>query len=345
MLRISVLGSGSAGNSAVIFTDETRLLVDAGLSARQLNRRLELVGVDPGSLDGILITHEHVDHVCGLDVFCRSVDAPLYSNAATREVMVTGPLREPKTWRLVSTGGKFVVGDIQIQTFPVAHDATEPMGFTFRDHESAIGVLSDGGYVTNLMRNHLRDMNTLFIEANYDGVLLQNDSKRPWATKQRILSRHGHLSNDQAATLVEELVHEGLASVILGHLSQDCNEPELAVAVMRETLRRRGREEIDVCCAEQREPTPCFPAISAGRSTVCHSAKPTAAAGEGDEGANGLVSSEPSRLRASEEEETGAAVLAEGVGEAWETERDLAADRVSAGSWTRAVSFEQSELF
>ena len=128
MLRISVLGSGSGGNSAVVFTDSTRLLIDAGLSAKQLNLRLEKVGVDPQSLDGVLITHEHSDHIGGLDVFCRKVQVPLYSNAATREIMVTGPMKQPKTWRIVACGGRFMIGDIEVKTFPVAHDATEPIG-------------------------------------------------------------------------------------------------------------------------------------------------------------------------------------------------------------------------
>lgn len=244
-----------------MFTGSTRLLIDAGLSARQLNRRLEAVGVEPESLDGILITHEHGDHVRGLDVFCRTIKVPLYSNASTREVMITGPLQEPKTWRIISTGGKFIIGDIQVQTFPVAHDATEPMGFTLRDTDSAIGVLSDVGYVTNIMRNHMRGMNTLFIEANYDGVLLQNDLKRPWSIKQRILSRHGHLSNEQTAALLSDIADEHLHRVILGHLSQDCNAPEVAMDAAKQALRSRGCGEVPVICASQADPTPCIPAV------------------------------------------------------------------------------------
>lgn len=264
-MQISVLGSGSAGNSAVVFSEETRLLIDAGLSSRQLNRRLEAVGVDPAELDGILITHEHGDHVRGLDVFCRKVEAPLYCNAATREVMITGPLQEPKRWRIITTGGKFSIGDIEVQTFPVAHDATEPMGFTLRDHESSVGILSDVGYVTNIMRNHMRGLNTLFVEANYDGVLLQNDTKRPWSVKQRILSRHGHLSNDQTASLLGDIADENLHRVILGHLSQDCNEPQCAIDAMKQALRGRGRDHIPVICAGQAEPTACVPAVRGGR--------------------------------------------------------------------------------
>ena len=260
MLHISVLGSGSGGNSAVVFTGATRILIDAGLSARQLTRRLEAVGVDPGRLDGALITHEHSDHVRGLDVFCRSFDLPLYSNAATREVMITGPLQEPKAWRIVPSSGKFAIGDIQVQTFPVAHDATEPMGFVLRDGESAIGVLSDVGCVTNLMRDQMRGMSTIFVEANYDGVLLQKDTKRPWSIKQRILSRHGHLGNEQTAALLGEVVNENLHRVILGHLSQDCNEPRLAMDAVREAMVARGHSNVAVTCATQGEPTACLPA-------------------------------------------------------------------------------------
>ncbi len=261
MLRISILGSGSGGNSAVIFTDDTRLLIDAGLSAKQMKLRLEQVGIDPDTLDGILITHEHGDHVRGLDVFCRTVSVPIYSNAMTREVMMSGKVERPKTWRIVPTGGKFKVGDIEVQTFPVAHDATEPMGFVLRDPESAIGVLSDVGYVTNLMRNHMQGMNTIFVEANYDALLLQNDTKRPWSTKQRILSRHGHLSNDQTAELLAQVCGEQLDRVILGHLSQDCNEPQMAIEVMKKAMAEKGNEHVDVECAKQEAPTLCHPAV------------------------------------------------------------------------------------
>ena len=262
MLRISVLGSGSGGNSAVIFTEDTRLLIDAGLSAKQLRLRLEQVGIDPSMLDGILITHEHGDHVRGLDVFCRTVSVPIYSNAMTREVMMSGKVERPKTWRIVPTGGRFKIGDIEVQTFPVAHDATEPMGFVLRDVDSAIGVLSDVGYVTNLMRNHMQGMNTIFVEANYDGVLLQNDTKRPWSTKQRILSRHGHLSNDQTAELLAQVCGEQLDKVILGHLSQDCNEPQLAIEVMKKAMAEKGRDDVHVECARQEAPTDCYPAVA-----------------------------------------------------------------------------------
>ena len=261
MLRISVLGSGSSGNSAVVFTDHTRVLIDAGLSARQINRRLEAIGVDPQSLDGVLITHEHGDHVSGLDVFCRKVSVPLYANAATREVLVTGPLKEPKTWRIVPTGGRFTIGDVEVQTFPVAHDATEPMGFTLRDAESAIGVLSDVGYVTNLMRERMRGMNTIFIEANYDQELLQNDTKRPWSIKQRIFSRHGHLSNEQTASLLADVADTQLSRVILGHLSRDCNQPDLAVKTIQGVLHDQGHSHIRILCASQAEPTSCYAAV------------------------------------------------------------------------------------
>src|SRR5690606_13031319 len=152
--------------------------------------RLEKIGIEPESLDGVLLTHEHGDHVRGLDVFCRQCDIPLYCNSMTRAVLVSGILQKPKTWRIVQTGGRFAIGDIEVQTFPVAHDATEPMGFTLSDVESSIGILSDVGYVTNLMRTHMQGVNLLFVEANYDEVLLQNDTKRPWSIKQRILSRH-----------------------------------------------------------------------------------------------------------------------------------------------------------
>lgn len=260
MLRISVLGSGSGGNSAVVFTENTRLLVDAGLSAKQLHLRLAQVGVAAESLDAILVTHEHGDHVRGLDVFCKTVDVPIYTNAMTREVLVSSILTEPKSWKLVRTGGAFSIGDIETRTFQVAHDATEPMGFVFSDGDSSIGVISDVGYVTNLMRDHLRAVNLLFVEANYDEMMLQNDTKRPWPTKQRIISRHGHLSNTQTASFLCDIAGPHLRRVILGHLSQDCNEAKLAASVMTEKLAEAGWNHVDIVVAAQAEPTECFAA-------------------------------------------------------------------------------------
>lgn len=248
MLKINVLGSGSSGNCALVRSGDSSVLIDAGLSARRISDRLEAIGFDPCELTGILLTHEHGDHVRGLDVFCKKADVPVYCNALTQETLQQG-LKHPKRWKIAQAGSRFTVGKIEVNTFSVIHDAVDPMGYVLADEESTLGVVSDIGHITNSVRKQLAGVNTLFVEANYDLVLLQNDTKRPWSTKQRILSRHGHLSNEQTAELVVECASSGLHRVVLGHLSQDCNSPEVALQTIQRQLVKNGFEEIDICCA------------------------------------------------------------------------------------------------
>ena len=248
MLTINVLGSGSSGNSALVRSERTSVLIDAGLSARRLKRGLDAVGCDPEDLSAIVLTHEHGDHVRGLDVFCRQHEVPVYCNALTRESLEQS-LRHSKQWRIVEAESAFVIGDLEASAFAVTHDAVDPMGFVFSDAESTLGVLSDVGHVTKSVRRALGSVDTLFVEANYDLLMLQNDTKRPWSTKQRILSRHGHLSNDQAAELVGHCAPESLQQVVLGHLSQDCNDPSLARETVEKRLESLGHSSVGVRCA------------------------------------------------------------------------------------------------
>src|SRR3989441_1472901 len=249
-----MLGSGSAGNSALIATDHCRILVDGGLSARQIVLRLEQCGVMPEQLDGVLLTHEHGDHVCGLEVLCRKLDVPIYANAQTAEaVRYDGALDRHRNWRIFRTGSEFKICDVLVQTFPVPHDAVDPVGFAFYAGSSALGFITDLGYATKMIVERLRQVHTLVIETNHDEKLLQNDTHRPWPVKQRIQSRHGHLSNNAAATVIEELLPGKIDRVVLGHLSRDCNTPELAAGAIQAMLAQRGRSELEVHCAGQTE--------------------------------------------------------------------------------------------
>ncbi len=257
MLEISVLGSGSSGNCALVRSGVTTFLLDAGLSARQINQRIDSLGLDPEAISGILITHEHGDHTRGIDVFCRKRPLPVYCTPMTREV-VEETIRGKVEWRLFESGGSFEIGDVAVQSFPVPHDAVDPLGFSVQCGRASLGVLTDVGHVTNLVRARLAGATTLFIEANYDEVLLQNDLRRPWPTKQRIQSRHGHLSNAQAAELAAEVASPVLERVILGHLSGDCNDPALACATVAGKLKERGHGHVEVCCASQAEATPWY---------------------------------------------------------------------------------------
>jgi phosphoribosyl 1,2-cyclic phosphodiesterase len=254
-----MLGSGSAGNSALIATDHCKILVDGGLSARQLALRLEQCGVTPDKLDGVLLTHEHGDHVCGLEVLCRKFAVPIYCNALTAEAIRNdGCLDEHRIWRIFHTGAEFCICDIVVQTFPVPHDAVDPVGFAFHAGTRALGFITDLGYATKMLTERLREVHTLVIETNHDEKLLQNDPHRPWPVKQRIQSRHGHLSNTAAAIVIEQLLRGKIERVVLGHLSRDCNTPELALGAVRALLERCDKTGMEVYCATQFEVSPRF---------------------------------------------------------------------------------------
>lgn len=248
-MRMAVLGSGSGGNALVLDTGETRLLVDAGLSAKQLCLRMEAVGIAPESLDGIFLSHEHGDHVRGLDVFLRNYQIPVFATALTREV-VEDKLRGRIEWRVFQRGQEFEVGGVSVLAFAVPHDAVDPVGFVCTEHDVRVGVVTDFGHVTGVVRDQLRGVRGLFVESNYDQEMLDADTKRPWSTKQRIASRHGHLSNAQAAELVAELAEHGLEDVVLGHLSADCNCPVIAAAAVQGAAAR-----VRVGIAPQESPT------------------------------------------------------------------------------------------
>lgn len=230
-MRMAVLGSGSGGNALVIDSGATRILVDAGLSAKQLCLRMEAKGIDPKSLNGVLLTHEHGDHVRGLDVFLRKHRVPIFATALTREV-VEDKLKGAAEWRVFQRGQDFELGEMVVRAFAIPHDAVDPVGFVCTNHDVKVGVATDLGHITGVVREELKGVSGLFVESNYDEGLLDADTKRPWSTKQRIASRHGHLSNGQAAELVAELAGHGLKDVFLGHLSADCNTPVMATAAV-----------------------------------------------------------------------------------------------------------------
>jgi phosphoribosyl 1,2-cyclic phosphodiesterase len=254
VFSLTMLGSGSAGNSALVATSHCKILVDGGLSARQIVLRLEQCEVAPDQLDGVLLTHEHGDHVCGLEVLCRKFDLPIYCNALTAEaIRCDGSLNRHRNWRIFRTGAEFSIYDILVQSFPVPHDAVDPLGFAFHAGRRSLGFITDLGYATKMLIERLREVHTLVIETNHDEKLLQNDPHRPWPVKQRIQSRHGHLSNNAAATVIEQLLPGKIERVVLGHLSRDCNTPELALGVVSALLAKCGDIDLEVYCATQSE--------------------------------------------------------------------------------------------
>lgn len=256
-MKFAVLGSGSGGNAAVVDCGGVRLLIDAGLSAKQLTLRLAQVGVPPESLNGILLTHEHGDHVRGLRIFLKQYPTPVFTTHATAQVVRETGI-EGGRWKLFEAGQAFAIGHATIETFATQHDAVDPVGFVVRHQDKSLGLVSDAGHVTHNMTVKLYGLHGLFIEANYDEELLEADAKRPWPVKQRISSRHGHLSNTQVIDLLSQIVHPALGHVVLGHLSADCNCPELALKLLRRCLETHGNAHTNVHCACQHEPTHWF---------------------------------------------------------------------------------------
>lgn len=254
MMRMAVLGSGSGGNATLVQCGSTLILVDAGLSAKQLVLRMEKLGVQPEQLNAILLTHEHSDHARGIDVLLRQREIPVYANALTREAL-SYKMKSTIPWRVFHSGQDFDLGELSIQAFKIPHDAAEPVGFVLNGADTKLSLLSDVGHVTHVIREHLKDSHAIYVEANYDEHLLEIDTKRPWATKQRIASRHGHLSNNQTATLLSEVACKKLGHVMLSHLSSDCNCPDIATRIISESLNQQGLDQVKVQCAEQHQPT------------------------------------------------------------------------------------------
>ncbi len=256
-MRFSVLGSGSSGNSTILECGSTRILIDAGLSAKQLNLRLESLGIDPASLTAILLTHEHGDHVRGLKNFLKKQPVPIFTTRDTARVVKEQGI-EGADWNIFEAGQTFPIAHLTIETFSIQHDAVDPVGFVFANGTDRFGLVSDAGQVTSSMKARLRSLSALFVEANYDDQLLADDTKRPWSIKQRISSRHGHLSNVQVGELLTEIAHAEMSRIVFGHLSSDCNCPKKVTTLFTETLRALGHPHISLSCATQQEPTPWF---------------------------------------------------------------------------------------
>ncbi len=254
-VKLTILGSGSNGNASYVETDEARLLLDVGFSGRQIRQRLATLGRVPENLTAILVTHEHSDHICGLATIAEKARIPVYCNRATMEeiVRITGAKLD---FRLFVAGGGFEVGDISVETFSVPHDAQDPVGFLLRTNGRSIGFATDLGHVTKLVLERIRGTNALVLESNHDVRMLQDCPKRPWSLKQRILSRHGHLSNDAAADCVAEIMSGELRHLYLGHLSRDCNKPELAQRVMSKRLETLGATHVQLNITSQSVASP-----------------------------------------------------------------------------------------
>jgi len=270
-VQFTILGSGSAGNCAYLETAEARILVDAGFSTRQIRTRLASIGKAPENLSAILLTHEHSDHITGLLGLADKLHIPVYCNRGTQDGTIwalktkldakknapadsTQHLRAILDWRLFETGGSFEIGDVGIETFSIPHDAQDPVGFMLRTAAGNIGFATDLGHVTKLVLERIRESNVLVLESNHDVKMLQDCPRRSWALKQRILGRHGHISNITAAETVAQIMSAGLQQIYLAHLSRECNKPEIAEHVMAEQLFHIGAKHVQMKVAAQDQP-------------------------------------------------------------------------------------------
>jgi phosphoribosyl 1,2-cyclic phosphodiesterase len=253
-VQLTILGSGSSGNCAYLETDETRLLIDAGFSNRQTRQRLTTIGRAPEGLSGILVTHEHTDHINGLAGLANKLNIPIYCNRATKEA-IEYQLQAKFECRIFATRSSFEIGDITVDTFDIPHDAADPVGFMLRTPSGKIGFLTDLGHATKSVLERVRSANVLVLESNHDMKMLQ-ESSRPWSLKQRIAGRHGHLSNEDAAAAAEELMCAELRHIYLGHLSRECNCPKLALQVMQQCMQKIGASHVTVEVTSQGIPCP-----------------------------------------------------------------------------------------
>lgn len=254
-VQFTVLGSGSGGNCTYIETPTTRILVDAGFSGKQIAHRLHSIGRHLDQIDAIILTHEHTDHTAGLSVLCNRGGLPLFCNRLTAEA-VRKDLPKFGNWKIFTTGDSFEIGDLAIESFSVPHDAYDPVGFVIKHDALKIGFLTDLGHCTKMVVERMRHMDALLLETNHDMRLLQDDVKRPWSVKQRIASRHGHLSNVAAARAACDIVSERLKHVYLAHMSQDCNRPDIAFKEVRTALDGIGATHVTAHVTSQETPCP-----------------------------------------------------------------------------------------
>lgn len=222
------LFSGSSGNAAILGTEKTRILIDAGLPGKSLQAALDRISVDAGSIQGILITHEHSDHVRGAGVLSRRYNIPIYANSKTWVAMQRSiGVIAPQNVRVFETGRDFYLGDCNITPYSLPHDAADPVGFSFDHRGRKISQITDLGYVPKDLFDYIGNSDIILIESNHDIERLSN-SARPAALKRRIRSKHGHLSNEDSAEACVKLAEMGCRRFILGHMSAETNTPKLA---------------------------------------------------------------------------------------------------------------------
>ena len=232
-LSVCILASGSKGNAIYVSDGLTSILVDAGLSGIEIQRRLKTKGLCPEDLDAIIVSHEHSDHIQSVGVLSRRFNLPVYMSHKTKEA--SQQLGSICDLRYFECGTAFNINNLFLHPFSISHDAIDPAGFTVEKSGTKIGIATDLGIATLMVKEHLKECALLILEANHDPDMLIN-GPYPWPLKQRIKSRTGHLSNNDSATLLKELLHDRLCHVILAHLSETNNTPEKALSTVGNAL-------------------------------------------------------------------------------------------------------------
>lgn len=239
------LASGSKGNSIYFGTPHTKILIDAGIGPKILAKRLEEIGVGLDSIEAILITHEHTDHIQGVAALGCKMGIPIFANRETAKGIYS-QLKECPKFKIFSTGESFEFGDLEIHPFSIKHDALDPVAFTIRTAGIKTGFCTDLGAATSLVKQALAGCDYLYLEANHQPSMVHASSRSP-LYKERVLSSLGHLSNEDCGALLADLFHPGLKHVHLAHLSAECNTPEVALSVVLGKL----KEKLDLSIAYQ----------------------------------------------------------------------------------------------
>ena len=248
-LYISTLGSGSSGNSLIISNGASALMVDVGFSCKETKNRLSRLLPAPAPLAAALITHDHSDHVKGCRVFCDEKQIPAAVSIRTAEYLRPRDML-PCRYFEFEPGSEFEVANFRVRSFPVSHDATEPVGFVICSGAFSVGIATDLGELDQNASRHLQDCDALILESNYDPCLLR-DCDRPLRLKRRIAGRHGHLENGALCNALPQLISERTKLLMLVHISSECNDHELALRMAREKLAEMGRSDIVLSAARQ----------------------------------------------------------------------------------------------
>ena len=259
-VRVCVLGSGSKGNCTLVATEKTRLLIDVGFSCRETYARLAAINESPEGLSAVVISHEHTDHINGLRVLATNGKLPVYISRPTCEAVCRDEetRKKPPGFEYFAPSEKFVIGDIEVAPFPIPHDAVDPVAFTLDAQGIRISVVTDLGYVPEIVKQRVKGSHILIFESNHDLEMLKV-GPYPWHVKQRVMSRQGHLSNNATADfLIEEF--DGTAQVlVLAHLSETNNHPEIARLSAEQALTQRaGLQFTQLHLASQTKPTDVF---------------------------------------------------------------------------------------